>query len=94
MQRVWLISDQAPLAPALQQAMGGAAVLRVAPAALSAQLGDAAVPSLSDYLYVVDPMGNAMMRFPAQVNVAEAGQMHRDLDRVLRATASWTPPTH
>ena len=93
-QRVWLISDNAPLDPVLQQAMGDAAVLRAVPAELSARLGDVAPTALGDYLYVVDPMGNAMLRFPAQVTVAQAGQMHRDLDRVLRATASWIPPTH
>jgi hypothetical protein len=38
---------------------------------------------------VVDPLGNAMMRFPAQVNVAQASKARHDLERVLRATASW-----
>lgn len=93
-QRVWLVSDSAPIEAPLQQAMGEASVLRIDPAELGAQLGAAASPALGDYLYVVDPMGNAMMRFPAQVTAAEAGQMHRDLDRLLKATASWTPPAH
>jgi hypothetical protein len=93
-QRVWLVSDDKPVEPALRQAMGDALVLRVDPTELGALLGDAASPALGSYLYVVDPMGNAMMRFPALVSVAEAGQMHRDLDRLLRVTASWTPPAH
>jgi hypothetical protein len=41
---------------------------------------------LEDHLYVVDPIGNWMMRFPAQ---ADPKQVKRDLDRLLRASAFW-----
>jgi hypothetical protein len=30
-----------------------------------------------------------MMKFPAQVNAAQAGKARMDLERLLRATASW-----
>ena len=92
--RVWLIADGAPVPPEMRQAMVGAEVLRVPKDKLDAWLGDGSGKSLSDYLFVVDPLGNAMLRFPAQVNAVQAGQMHRDLDRLLRATVSWTAPAH
>ena len=92
--RVWLVDDQAAIDPALRQAMGNAIILRLPKADLNAWLADPADRSLSDYLFLVDPLGNAMMRFPSVVSVVQAGQMHRDLDRLLRATASWTPSTH
>ena len=92
--RVWLVDDQAAIDPALRQAMGNAIILRIPKAELNAWLADAAEKPLTDYLFLVDPLGNAMMRFPSVVTVVQAGQMHRDLDRLLRATASWTPSTH
>jgi hypothetical protein len=87
-QRVWLIRDQAPIPPALLQAMGEATVLRVNPQALTDWLAQPATP-VTDTLYLVDPLGNAMMKFPAQVNAAQAGKARMDLERLLRATASW-----
>jgi hypothetical protein len=41
---------------------------------------------LEDHLYVVDPQGHWMMRFPADIDAARA---KRDLDRLLRASSSW-----
>ncbi len=87
--RVWLISDQSAVAPALREAMGDAVVLRVSAQALKDWLAVPDSQALTDSLYVVDPLGNAMMRFPAQVDVAQAGKARRDLERLLRATASW-----
>jgi hypothetical protein len=43
-------------------------------------------------LYLVDPLGNLMMRFPAQMDAAGAGKAKRDLERVLRASAFWDTP--
>jgi hypothetical protein len=42
-----------------------------------------------DHLYVVDPIGNLMMRFPANMDAAGAAKAKRDLDRLLRASGSW-----
>jgi hypothetical protein len=41
---------------------------------------------LEDHLYVVDPIGNWMMRFPANF---DPKQGKRDLDRLLRASSFW-----
>jgi hypothetical protein len=62
------------------------AVLRVDPQALAGWLAPAEGQALEDHLYVVDPMGEWMMRMPA---AADPSRVKRDLDRVLRASASW-----
>lgn len=87
--RVWLVNDDAPVAPALQPALASATVLRVAPAELAQWLEPAAGQQLQDHLYVVDPLGNLMMRFPAAMNAATAAKAKSDLERLMRASASW-----
>ena len=87
--RVWLVSDDAPVPDALQPALAQATVLRVAPQVLQAWLAPAAGQQLSDHLYLVDPMGNWMMRFPAHIDVEKASRVKRDLERLLRASNSW-----
>jgi hypothetical protein len=88
--RIWLITDDAAIAPALlpqvQAANVDAYALRVNASVVSRWLEPAAGQSLPDHLYLVDPAGNWMLRFPADV---DAGKAKRDLDRLLRAAASW-----
>ena len=90
--RVWLISDAAPVAPRLDNALAGATVLRVPPGQIANWLTPATGHSLAEHLFVIDPMGNWMMRFPADMNAAGASRAKRDLDRLLRASASWDEP--
>ena len=86
---VWLIPDGAPVPDKLLPALKDATVLRVAPEALSAWLQAAAGHQLAQHLYLVDPLGNWMLRFPAGLDLAAAANAKRDLERVLRASASW-----
>jgi len=83
---VWLRTGVAPLTEALQQATAPAVVLQVDAAQLATWLEPAPGQRLEDHLYVVDPLGNWMMRFPANL---DAKQAKRDLDRLLRASAFW-----
>lgn len=87
--RVWLVSDGAAVPDALRPALQGATVLRVNAGALGQWLAPAAGHSVVDHLYLVDPLGNWMMRFPASLDIAGAAKAKRDLERVLRASASW-----
>jgi hypothetical protein len=89
MDRVWLLTDQAPVDSALLPALNQAHVLRVDPQVIQAWLSPAAGQSVQDHLYVIDPMGHFMMRFPAHMNVEGASKAKKDLDRLLRASASW-----
>ena len=86
---VWLITDDAPVPDALQPGLKGAIVLRVPEAALSAWLQPQAGHALSEHLYVVDPMGNWMMRFPPGISIQTAPGHKRDLERLMRASAGW-----
>lgn len=86
---VWLVDDEAPLPAAIQPGLRGATVLRVAPADLAAWLQPAPGHRLADHLYVVDPLGNWMMRFPAHLDRASASRAKRDLERLMRASAWW-----
>ncbi len=86
---VWLIPDAAPVSDKLLPALKDATVLRVAPEVLSDWLKPAPGHQLAEHLYLVDPMGNWMMRFPAGLDLAAGAKAKRDLERVLRASASW-----
>jgi hypothetical protein len=87
--RVWLVSDAAPVPARLDNGLHGATVLRVPAAELAQWLPPAKGHTLAEHFFVVDPLGNLMMRFPARMDAAGAGQAKRDLGRLLRASASW-----
>ena len=87
--RVWLITDEAPIPSSLRPALQQAQILRIDAATLQAWLKPAAGQALQDHIYVVDPMGNWMMRFPAHMDVHTASSARRDLERLMRASASW-----
>lgn len=90
---VWLVPDGVPPRAALLPALAQATVLRVDAAQLGQWLAAAPGHQLADHLYLVDPLGNWMMRFPAvkpgELDTAQAKDIKRDLERVLRASASW-----
>jgi len=87
--RIWLVDDATPVRDTLLPALSGATVLRVAPQALATWLSPAAGQALRAHFYVVDPMGNWMMRFPAP---SEPAGIKRDFEKLLRASASWDEP--
>jgi hypothetical protein len=64
---VWLIPDDAPVPEAMRPALAQATVLRVPAAGLSQWLAPSPGHALADHLYLVDPQGNWMMRFPARL---------------------------
>jgi hypothetical protein len=86
---VWLIDDAAPLAAEIMPALKTATVLRVSAQDLQAWLAPANGATLQDHLFLVDPLGNWMLRFPAQLSAEQAPKAKRDLERLLRAASSW-----
>ena len=86
---VWLVTDDKAPPAALEPALKQAQVRRVDEAALAQWLAPAAGQALRDHIYVVDPMGHWMMRFPARMDAAGAAKAKKDLERLLRASASW-----
>ncbi len=86
---VWLVSDQAPVDPGLLKGLQDAVVLRIDPPTLQQWLVAPPGHTLNQYLFVVDPLGNAMLRFPGQFDAAGASKVRRDLEPLLRASATW-----
>jgi hypothetical protein len=90
-ERVWLIDDAAPvdakLGPQVHAPLNDAQAFRVSAATLKEWLpAPEAGAKISDHLYVVDPYGNLMLRWPAQMDAAKA---KRDIHNLLRASGSW-----
>ncbi|MSQ56814.1 MAG: hypothetical protein EXR35_04635 [Limnohabitans sp.] len=89
---VWLISDDeavpAQILPGLQEAQVWRIQSKVIEAWLKPQTGFA----LQDHFYLVDPMGEWMMRFSALIDKEKAALIKKDLERVLRASAGWDLP--
>lgn len=90
--KVWFVTGDAEMPASLRKIVAddaGLHVLRVPRDALAAWLSAAPGQALEDHLYVVDPMGEWMMRMPANPDPAK---VKNDLDKLLRASASWDQP--
>ncbi|HEY6355386.1 MAG TPA: hypothetical protein VIY30_12930 [Burkholderiaceae bacterium] len=90
--KVWLITDEAALKPELHQALVSlppVTALRLPRPLVQAWLKPAVGQSLEDHMYLVDPMGEWMMRMPA---APDPSKVRRDIERLLRASASWDAP--
>ena len=91
--KVWLIDDGvAPRSQTVQAVdIAGAptTALQVRRDALAAWLQPAAGHALEEHLYIVDPMGNWMMRVPPQ---PDAAKLKRDLEKLMRGSAGWDKP--
>lgn len=87
--KLWLITDAGMPRPATLAGVTtntDATVLRVPRAALAAWLEPAAGRALEDHLYIVDPLGNWMMRAPPE---AEPAKLKSDVIKLLRGSAGW-----
>lgn len=89
-ERVWLITDKEPLETVLLRVNDGTRMLRADGAAVAkwlpleqgegAQAGDKA----ADHIYLIDPLGHLMMRFPKDPDPAK---VKKDLGKLLKASA-------
>jgi len=80
-ERVWLILDEAPLETQLMREYDGTRMLRAAGSPIVAEFPPPA--GVRDHIYLIDPLGNLMLRFPRD---ADPRRMHKDLARLLRAS--------
>jgi len=80
-ERVWLILDEARLETQLLREYDGTRMLRASGSPLLAEFPPPG--GARDHIYVIDPLGNLMLRFPKD---ADPRKMHRDLARLLRAS--------
>ena len=87
--KLWLVVDDTPVAPPLLQALAATPamhMLHVPRATVAAWLRPAPGQALEDHLYIVDPLGEWMMRAPVD---ADPAKLKRDIDRLLRASGGW-----
>ena len=82
-ERVWLVTDDAPLDIGLMKQYDGTHILRVDARKLAAWLPVAEGTTSSDHLFMIDPLGNLMMRFPKD---PDANKIKKDIIRLLKAS--------
>jgi hypothetical protein len=86
---VWFINDEGSIPKRLALALHSARVIRVPPTDLKNWLDLSPTHEEQTYrsfLYLVDPLGNLMMRFPDPID----GRLAlKDLRHLMRASASW-----
>lgn len=80
-ERVWLILDEAALETRLMREYDGTRMLRAAGSPLIAEFSRAG--AVRDHIYVIDPLGNLMLRYPKN---ADPGRMRKDLARLLNVS--------
>ena len=82
--RVWLIPDAAPLPTTVIREYDGTEMLRADPAEIASWLTvNGTTDAYADHIYMVDPLGNLMMRFPRD---ADPSKTKRDVAKLLRAS--------
>jgi hypothetical protein len=81
---VWLITDDKPLSTVLMRAYDGTRMVRVNADALRAWLPTEPGTRVEDHIYLVDPLGHLMMRFPKD---ADPKKVKADMSKLLAASA-------
>ena len=80
-ERVWLLSDDALPPSAIVHDYPGTWLVRAGGSALVRELP--APSAASDHIYIVDPLGNLVLRYPRD---ADPHRIIRDLSRLLRTS--------
>lgn len=83
-ERVWLITDDTPLDTMLMRVVDGTRFLRAKPEPVKAWLPVEQGGNVSEHIYLIDPLGNLMMRFPKN---ADPAKVKKDLGKLLKASA-------
>ncbi|MEO6896178.1 MAG: hypothetical protein ABI218_06000 [Caldimonas sp.] len=98
--KVWLVDDAVEPREKTLEAIAAdpaaarfgfapATVLRTDRRALLGWLEPSPGHAIEDHLYIVDPLGDWMMRVPAD---PDPTRLKRDMDKLLRASAGWDQP--
>jgi len=87
-ERVWLISDAAPLSTVLMREYEGTHFVRAKAAPLQTLLPLPEEPGarLDHPIWLIDPRGNLMLRWPKE---ASAAGIKRDVARLLKVDSGW-----
>jgi hypothetical protein len=83
-ERVWLITDQEPLETLLLRVNDGTRMLRAPADAVRRWLPVEQGGNVAEHIYLIDPLGNLMMRFPKD---PDPSKVKKDLIKLLKASA-------
>jgi hypothetical protein len=82
-ERVWLITDDKPVETIVLREFDGTRVLRASRDQVNAWLPADPGGSPADHIYMIDPLGNLMMRFPKN---PDPSKMKKDIAKLLKAS--------
>ncbi|MCC6069691.1 SCO family protein [Massilia sp. GCM10020059] len=83
-ERVWLITDATPLDTMLMRVVEGTHFLRAPAGEVAKWLPVEQGGNAADHIYLIDPLGNLMMRFPKD---ADPAKVKKDIGKLLKASA-------
>ncbi|MBI3529819.1 MAG: hypothetical protein HY067_17855 [Betaproteobacteria bacterium] len=83
-ERVWLIPDGERPPPAIEAEYQGTRTILPATDDFRARLPASGSPR--DHIYVIDPFGNLMMRFPRNV---DPQRMKKDVNKLMKISGGW-----
>ncbi|MBK1890102.1 cytochrome C oxidase subunit I [Undibacterium sp. 14-3-2] len=83
-ERVWAVVDEQPVDTLLLREYDGMHVLKADADALKKWLPTEDGSQISEHIYMIDPLGNLMMRFPKN---ADPNKIKKDISKLLRASA-------
>jgi len=78
--RIWFITDDAPVPQKVLEAYRGTVMVRVAPAQLRAYLPVGEGETLAAPMWVIDPLGNLILRYPPE---ADPVRFRKDVSKML-----------
>ena len=84
LERVWLVPDQRPIETLLLREFDGVHVLRVDAKIVAGWLPAEPGTTMEDRLYLIDPLGNLMMRYTVDAN---PNKVKKDLIKLLKASS-------
>ncbi|MEO7495893.1 MAG: cytochrome C oxidase subunit I [Massilia sp.] len=93
-ERVWLVTDAEPLSTLVMRESDGTRLLRAPADAVAKWLPVDAGDRQDSHIYLIDPLGNLMMRFPAlppnpsdEARREHHNKIKKDLAKLLKASA-------
>jgi peroxiredoxin len=90
-ERVWLITDQQPLDTMVIREYDGTHMLRADPQAVAGWLPADPGTTVLDHIYMIDPLGHLMMRFPKDPDPSTTykhmQKVYKDINKLLKASS-------
>jgi hypothetical protein len=83
-ERVWLINDEQAVDTVLMRSFDGTHMIRVDASTLKKWLPSEENTQVNEHIFMIDPLGNLMLRFPKD---ADPQKMKKDISKLLKASA-------